>query len=582
MHLGYATNLSVRQAVKALAVGLLLSLVFSSIQLIVDFRRDLRDVDVRVSELLEALHDSAAEAAYSVDSGLAEDVATGLMTYPLVAEAVIRNDFGTVLAARERRPRPAVSGVAAFVSAPPRTLQVSLEHRASGSPVGVLELTVDTGPMAQQFFRRSCLVFLLDLLRLLALVAILISVYQRTLTYPLVRVIRRVSDVNAEDPLPQIIEAPRHHSRTELGSLVDTVNRLIHNFQGALVERRRSENEISLRNRLIQVFLTESDAEVYPALLRVIRETLHSPTVCIELFDPQKTHCSQADRDLGEAEERFSMSAPMLHHGRPLGEIRVQRPGPGYTDYDHRLTASIATVLAPILSARVDREREEEQRRRAEREIRASLAEKETLLREIHHRVKNNLQVISSLLSLQSDVGGDRDFLDLLAESQNRISSIALVHEELYKSTDLSRIDMADYVEKLVSRMSTIYREERGVECRTEAVRVRLSLDQAIPCGLIVNELVTNCYKHAFPGRNDGTIWVRVRRTGAMLSLDVEDDGVGMPDPVPVGASLGWLLIQNLVGQLHGSSSVERDGGTRVTVTFPQSRDGDGTASSEH
>jgi two-component sensor histidine kinase len=352
------------------------------------------------------------------------------------------------------------------------------------------------------------------------------------------------------------------------------VNRLINNFQDALVERRRSEDEISLRNQLIQVFLTEADTEVFPALLRIIGKTLHSPTVCIELFDAGMTRCSQIARESLDGGDRFTMTSPMLHHGRPLGEIRVQRSGPGYTDYDHRLVITIATVLAPILSARVDREREEEQRRRAEREIRASLAEKETLLREIHHRVKNNLQVISSLLSLQSDASGDRDFLDLLTESQNRISSIALVHEELYKSTDLSRIDMGDYVEKLISRMATIYREERSVECRIDADPVRLNLDQAIPCGLIVNELVTNCYKHAFRDREDGKIVVRLRRSEGMLLLDVIDDGVGIPDPVPAGGSLGWLLIQSLVGQLHGSAEVERNGGTRVTVTFPGSRPG--------
>jgi two-component sensor histidine kinase len=122
--------------------------------------------------------------------------------------------------------------------------------------------------------------------------------------------------------------------------------------------------------------------------------------------------------------------------------------------------------------------------------------------------------------------------------------------------------------------MATIYREERSVECRIDADPVRLNLDQAIPCGLIVNELVTNCYKHAFRDREDGKIVVRLRRSEGMLLLDVIDDGVGIPDPVPAGGSLGWLLIQSLVGQLHGSAEVERNGGTRVTVTFPGSRPG--------
>ncbi len=218
------------------------------------------------------------------------------------------------------------------------------------------------------------------------------------------------------------------------------------------------------------------------------------------------------------------------------------------------------------------RERNERARESAEAAVRASLAEKEVLLQEIHHRVKNNLQVISSLLRLQSARITDPVARDVFLESQNRVHSIALLHESLYQSSDLARIDMAEYVNRLVTGLTRMYADVgRRVQVRTDVRGLTLSLDKAVPCGLIINELLTNAFKHAFPpsGPEKGSVVVSMRENG-VVSLVVSDDGVGLPEIAAQSTSktLGMFLVQTLSKQLRGRAVFERANGTRCTVTF--------------
>ena len=217
------------------------------------------------------------------------------------------------------------------------------------------------------------------------------------------------------------------------------------------------------------------------------------------------------------------------------------------------------------------------ERKRAEEKIRAALTEKTVLLKEIHHRVKNNLQVISSLLNLQSSGISDTRTRELFTESQNRIRSMALVHEQLYRTRDLSSIDCAEYLKSLATNLFRSYGgETRGIELRIEAAGMTVGVDAAIPCGLIVNELVSNALKHGFNGSNDGPsrpeIVVRfARMEGENLELSVADNGKGFPDEVDFRStgSLGLQLVNILVEQLGGTVSLDRSAGTRFAVTFP-------------
>lgn len=210
--------------------------------------------------------------------------------------------------------------------------------------------------------------------------------------------------------------------------------------------------------------------------------------------------------------------------------------------------------------------------KRAEEQLKTSLAEKEILLKEVHHRVKNNLQIISSLLDLQSDYIHDGDPRRYITESQDRIRSMALVHEQLYKSKDLSLIDFAHYVNDLVAHLSHsflgIY---NNIATEVDIREIKLGIDEAIPCGLIINELVSNALKHAFPDRRTGT----VRICGAMddegyVNLTVSDNGIGFPRGFDLSASesLGLQIVSLLTEQLYGAIDFQGDDGVTVALRF--------------
>jgi PAS domain S-box-containing protein len=211
-------------------------------------------------------------------------------------------------------------------------------------------------------------------------------------------------------------------------------------------------------------------------------------------------------------------------------------------------------------------------RKQAEEDLRASLHEKEILLKEIHHRVKNNMQVISSLLSLQSRHLTDKAAIEMFRESQQRIRSMALVHEKLYQSKDLSRIDFSKYIESLIMFLFQSYRVNSDlVRMKTEVRDVLLDINSAIPCGLIINELVMNALKHAFPGGRKGEIIVSLRPSGDdKFILSVSDDGVGFPAGLDFHKTetLGMQLVTMLVDQLDGTISLGGNPGTRFEVVF--------------
>ncbi len=212
------------------------------------------------------------------------------------------------------------------------------------------------------------------------------------------------------------------------------------------------------------------------------------------------------------------------------------------------------------------------ERIRAEEQIRASLAEKEVLLREIHHRVKNNMQVITSLLRLQSKQIIDPQILELFRESHTRISAMALIHETLYQSPELARIDFKNYLDKLVRTLFQIYGARIGrIRLSVDIGDISLDMDQAIPLGLIINELVSNSLKYAFPNKKSGEIGIAIRQDKDRIELCVSDNGIGIAPESDIRNmdSLGLRLVFDLVErQLQGSVEVVRTEGTRFIITF--------------
>ncbi|MBI5663678.1 MAG: PAS domain S-box protein [Nitrospirae bacterium] len=211
------------------------------------------------------------------------------------------------------------------------------------------------------------------------------------------------------------------------------------------------------------------------------------------------------------------------------------------------------------------------ERKKMEDRIRASLREKEVLLREVHHRVKNNMTVISSLLKLQADKVRDGHYKELLNESINRIKTMALIHEKLYRSDNLARIVFSDYLKDMIDNILGSYGiNARAVHFKKDLERVILPLDASIPCGLIVNELLCNALKYAFPDGRDGEIRVSLRRNNGNVELTVGDDGIGLPADMDFGnaGSLGLNIVNALVRQIRGNIELRRERGTEFLITF--------------
>ena len=217
------------------------------------------------------------------------------------------------------------------------------------------------------------------------------------------------------------------------------------------------------------------------------------------------------------------------------------------------------------------------EQKRTQHALESALAEKTILLTEVHHRVKNNLAVISSLLSMKADAVNNATVKEALLESQQRVHSMALIHEHLYGNERLDRIDFAEYATELVRRLhAAIAPEPERIAIDLALDPIELAIEQAVPCGLILNELLTNAFKYAFRGRLRGRIVISFRESASgMRELAVEDDGVGIPADRPndsSGNSLGLRIIEVLSQQLDGILEYEPCSGTRVVLRFPASK----------
>lgn len=213
------------------------------------------------------------------------------------------------------------------------------------------------------------------------------------------------------------------------------------------------------------------------------------------------------------------------------------------------------------------------QRKQAENEIKKALKEKEMLLKEIHHRVKNNLMIISSLLNLQSSYINDEGARDVFKESQNRAKAMAMIHERLYQSTDLKNIDCGDYIRSLTTDLYyTIVVDPERVRLDIDVEDVKIDINTVVPLGLIVNELVTNSMKYAFPGDESGYVKVELYRKNEKIVLVVSDNGIGFPEDLDYKntSSLGLQVVNSLTSQIEGEIKMDRSQGTAFTLIFEE------------
>ncbi len=272
--------------------------------------------------------------------------------------------------------------------------------------------------------------------------------------------------------------------------------------------------------------------------------------------------------------ERFGIDPGMI----PEESVIINRPFSLYEQFREQMLMVgalffLLSGLVLILSVNIiHRRKAQRELAKSEERIRFSLGEKEVLLKEVHHRVKNNLQVISGLLNLQAHHITDNLGREIYKESQNRVISMALIHEELYQARDLARVDFGAYIENLVKNLFGSYSADKSrVTLDLDIDHTEMVVDTAIPCGLILNELISNCLKHAFPDGKSGRVRVAFHELDDKeYELVVSDDGVGLPLEMDITRtdSLGMQLVFLIVEQLKGKIEVSREGGTGFHILF--------------
>ena len=291
---------------------------------------------------------------------------------------------------------------------------------------------------------------------------------------------------------------------------------------------------------------------------------------CVIVDDAAAPNPFSADDYLSRHRPRSISCLPLLKPGRLIGALYLEN---GLLP--NVFTRARVTLLQALASqAAISLENA-----RLYEILQASLSEKQSLLKEVHHRVKNNLQLISSLLSLQAERAEDSAVAALFADSRNRVRAMALVHENLYRAGDFGKVAMASHIQTLCAHLTGVYAvRDRAIELMLQIGDCQMNLDRAVPCGLLVNELVSNALKHAFPEGRSGCVRVELQsQPGSEVRLLVSDDGVGLAPQIVLGhsESLGLQLVEDLTKQLNGSIRVDRAFGTSFTICFPSANPAD-------
>jgi len=304
------------------------------------------------------------------------------------------------------------------------------------------------------------------------------------------------------------------------------------------------------------------------AVIRYVEHTRET----IVLEDAIKEGQFTFDKDVQRYNLRSILCQPIIKQQKLLGVLYLQnnKMRSVFTLADVEFSKLLLTQSAISLehAELIDNMKNKEER------IKASLKEKELLLKEVHHRVKNNMQVISSLINLQSRTISDPVFLGIFKESQNRIKSMALIHEKLYQSDDLSMIDFNDYVLSLAGSLVRSYSvSPNQIKLKIEINNIQLNIDTAIPCSLIINELISNSLKYAFINKKTGEIKILMNYSSKeWIELSISDNGIGFPPGIDFKntESLGLQLVNTLVEQLHGEVEMNTSNGTKYNIRFKE------------
>ena len=454
-----------------------------------------------------------------------------------------------------------------------------------GQPVGRVQLALTRQRIQKSIFINSVISIILLTAIAAAIFLTVFSITRRYIFRPLLKLEVSVTQISEGD-LNTAIDTS---SADEIGKLARAFDIMITNLRTMTASRDELDDEINERKQAEEALRKEKDrAQRYLDIAGVMLVAMNTDG---EITLINRKGCEILGYDEGEIigknwfqnflPERIREEVIPLSKKLLSGEIEVAEyyENPILTRRGHeKLIAWHNSVLRDdggVIIGHLSSGEDITERKQAEEQIKASLEEKEVLLREIHHRVKNNMQVISSLLRLQSDTIKDQQYADMFQESQERIKSMALIHEKLYRSGDLARVDFNEYIKSLMNGLFRSHGIDPGrITTKLKIEDVSLGLDQAIPCGLIINELVSNSLKYAFPEDRNGEISVTLRsNSNGEIELRVSDDGIEMPEDLDIRNidSLGLELVTILAeDQLEGKIDLHRTGGTTFRILFKE------------
>jgi len=381
----------------------------------------------------------------------------------------------------------------------------------------------------------------------------------------LIQVLRKASrgdySVRAESP----------DNIADLKALTDSINQFLEHIDQSYKECKRTENALRKSEQRFRRMIEDSSVGIYRTtpdgkILLANRAAVHM------LGYPSFAELSKRNLEETGFEPSYSredFKKRLDEEGKIVGLESAWLRKDGSTIYVRESACAIRDEKGQVLY--YDGTFEDiTERKKAEQRIENDLKEKVLLLKEIHHRVKNNLQIICSLLNLQSYKVEDAEAKTAFQYSKSRIYSMALVHEQLYRSNNFSNIQIEPYVDQLIRELEKAYHISSRIQISQNIDKITMGIDEAIPCGLILNELITNAMKHAFPDRKQGNIHIELKKQKDKTIIHVQDDGIGLPDTFDYETtrSLGLHMVQVLIKQLNGEWTVTKKPGAGFIIRF--------------
>ncbi|MFA6507766.1 MAG: histidine kinase dimerization/phosphoacceptor domain -containing protein [Treponemataceae bacterium] len=557
------------------------------------------DIAERILTLEKRVEPALAFALWNLDHDLVSLILSGVVDDPAIKRVELSDESGRIITALDALEAKAVR---ARAGGPPRTFP--LTHALPGkSARSIGSLTVIPSAELRMERIRDTFLFSIGRTALLVLIlsVILTVAIERGLGRPLREFAKGISEVDPADPdkTPLILHGAPGGELTLAAEAFNGMARKVGETMSALTESRArlwsafEDSPISLWEEDFSEVKRRVDGEKgvsdWHAYFQSA-ERVHEFRRLIKIIDVNRSTLallgisvkSQVLGPLFEAvEEEEILALRQEFIALAYGSLSWEGESVHQTRDGRKLVLRIRLGIVPgheliwdrVLVSIVD----VTEQKRAENVLRQSLAEKELLLKEVHHRVKNNLQIICSLISIQSGtVDPDSETAASLADIESRVWSMALVHELLYETQNFAALDFSGYVKRLCDRIISAYIDAPGririsVDIHDD---VRLILEKAIPCGLLINELIVNSFKHAFPDGRKGAISVSMARTGdGEIRLVVSDDGVGIGDlsKMRKPKSIGFMLIENLANQLGGLISFRGTDGFQSELRFPDS-----------